>query len=109
VVWDRGGNEAAGVYAFSYIKGKLESELGKAYYHSFLNSLSSRLRTYTLNRHVYEYTLLSVVLHGCETRSLSLWEEHRLRVFENRMRRRIFGPKRVEVMGVLSGLHNEAS
>jgi hypothetical protein len=39
-----------------------------------------------------------VVLYGCETWSLTLREEHRLGVFENRVLRRIFGPKRDEVM-----------
>jgi hypothetical protein len=43
----------------------------------------------------------------CETSSLTLWEEHRLRVFENRVLRRIFGPKRDEVMGECKKLHNE--
>jgi hypothetical protein len=43
--------------------------------------------------------ILPVVLYGCETCSLTLKEEHRLRVFENRVLRRIFGPKRDEVMG----------
>jgi hypothetical protein len=42
---------------------------------------------------------LPVVLYGCETWSLTLREEHRLRVFENRLLRRIFGPKRNEVTG----------
>jgi hypothetical protein len=40
--------------------------------------------------------MLSVVLYGCETWSLMLREEHRLRAFENRVLRRIFGPKSVE-------------
>jgi hypothetical protein len=40
-----------------------------------------------------------VVLHGCETLPLTLREEHRLKEFENRMVRRIFGPKRDEVIG----------
>jgi hypothetical protein len=40
---------------------------------------------------------LPVVLYGCETWSLTLREEHRLRVFENKVLRRIFGPKRDEV------------
>jgi hypothetical protein len=40
-----------------------------------------------------------VVLYGCKTWSLTLREEHRLRVFENRVLRRIFGPKRDEVRG----------
>ena len=50
---------------------------------------------------------MPVVLHGCETWSLTLREERRLRVFENRVLRRIFGPKRDEVTGELRKLHNE--
>jgi hypothetical protein len=46
-------------------------------------------------------------LYGCETWSLTLREEHRLRVFENRVLRRIFGPKRDEVTGSWRKLHNE--
>jgi hypothetical protein len=49
----------------------------------------------------------SVVLYGCETWSLTLREEHRLRVFENRVLRRIFEPKRHEVTGEWRKLHNE--
>jgi hypothetical protein len=49
---------------------------------------------------------LSIVLYGCETWSLTLREEYRLRVFENRLLRRIFGPKRDEVMGEWRKLHN---
>jgi hypothetical protein len=48
-----------------------------------------------------------VVLYGCETSSLTLREKHRPRVFENRMLRRIFGPKRDEVTGEWRKLHNE--
>jgi hypothetical protein len=48
---------------------------------------------------IYKTIILSVVLYGCETRSLKLREEHRLRVFENRVLKRIFGPKRDEVTG----------
>jgi hypothetical protein len=48
-----------------------------------------------------------VALYGCETSSLTLREEHRLRVFENRVLRRIFGPKRDEVTGDWRKLHNE--
>jgi hypothetical protein len=48
-----------------------------------------------------------VVLHGCETLSLTLREEHRLRAFENRVLRRIFGPKRDEVTGGRRKLYNE--
>jgi hypothetical protein len=50
---------------------------------------------------------MPVVLNGCETWSLTLREEHRLRVFENRILRRIFGPMRDEVMGGWRKLHNE--
>jgi hypothetical protein len=48
-----------------------------------------------------------LVLYGCETWSLMLREEHRLRLFENRVLRRIFGPKRDEVTGGWRKLHNE--
>jgi hypothetical protein len=48
-----------------------------------------------------------VVLYGCETWSLTLREEQRLRVFENRVLRRIFGPKRDEETGGWGKLHNE--
>jgi hypothetical protein len=48
-----------------------------------------------------------VVLYGCETWSLTLREEHRLRVFESRVLRSIFGPKRDEVTGEWRKLHNE--
>jgi hypothetical protein len=50
---------------------------------------------------------LRVVLYGCETWSLTLREEHWLKVFENRVLSRIFGPKRDEVWGGLRKLHNE--
>jgi hypothetical protein len=45
---------------------------------------------------IYKTVILTVVLYGCKTWSLTLGEEHRLRVFENRMLRKIFGPKREE-------------
>jgi hypothetical protein len=51
--------------------------------------------------------ILPVVLYGCETWSLTLTEECRLKVFENRVLRRIFGPKRNEVTGEWRKLHNE--
>jgi len=50
---------------------------------------------------------LPVVLYGYETWSLSLREKHRLRVYENRVLRKIFGPKKEEVAGGWSRLHNE--
>jgi len=51
--------------------------------------------------------ILPVVLYGCETLSLTLREERTLRVFENRVLRRIFGPRRDEVMGECRRQHNE--
>jgi hypothetical protein len=48
---------------------------------------------------IYRIIIVPVVLYGCETWSLTLKEERRLRVFENRVLRRIFGPKRDEVTG----------
>jgi hypothetical protein len=65
--------------------------------------LSSRL----LSRNISKTIILPVVLYGCETWSLTLREEHRLKVFENRVLRRIFGPKRDEVTGEWTKLHNE--
>ena len=50
--------------------------------------------------------ILLVVLYGCENRSLTLREERRLRVFENRVLMRIFGPRRDEVTGEWRKLHN---
>jgi hypothetical protein len=80
---------------------------GNACYHSVQTLLSSRLLSKNLKIRVYKVTILPVFLYGCETWSLTLREEHRLRVFENRVLRRIFGPKRDKVMGEWRKLHNE--
>jgi len=56
---------------------------------------------------IYRTIILPVVLYGCETWSLRLREERKLRVFENMVLRRIFGPRRCEVMGEWRRLHNE--
>ena len=56
---------------------------------------------------IYRPTILPVVLYGCETWSLTLWEERKLRVFENMVLRRILGPRRDEVTGEWRRLHNE--
>jgi hypothetical protein len=56
---------------------------------------------------IYKTIILPVVLCGCETLSLTLREGRRLKVFENRVLRRIFGPKRDEVTGDWKKLHNE--
>ena len=58
------------------------------------NLLSSSLLSKNLKIKIYRTIILPVVVYVCETRSLTLREERMLRVFENRMLRRIFGPKR---------------
>jgi hypothetical protein len=55
---------------------------------------------------MYRTIILPVVLYGCETWSLTLREERRLRVFENRVLRRIFGPTRDEVTEKWRKLHS---
>jgi hypothetical protein len=75
------------------IKKRLNS--GNAHYHSVQNILSSRLLSKNIK--VYKTIILPVVLHGCETWSLTLRDEHRLRAFENRVLR-IFGPKTDEII-----------
>jgi hypothetical protein len=69
--------------------------------------LSSTLLSKNVKIKIYRTIILPVVLHGCETWSLTLREECRLRVFENRVLRRIFGPKRDEVTGAWRRLHNK--
>jgi hypothetical protein len=80
---------------------------GNACYHSVQTILSSRLLSKSLKIRIYKTIILLVVLYGCETLSLILREEHRLRVFENRVLRRIFGPKRNVVTGEWRKLHDE--
>jgi hypothetical protein len=67
---------------------------GNSCYNSVQNLLSSRLLSKNLKIGIYKTIILPVALFGCET-----WEEHKLRVFENRVLRRMFGPKRDEVTG----------
>jgi len=69
--------------------------------------LSASLLFKNLKIKIYRTIILPVVLYGCETWSLTLREEHRLWVFENRVLRRIFGPKRDEVTGEWRKIHNE--
>jgi hypothetical protein len=75
---------------------------GNACYHSVQNLLSSRLLSRNIKIRLYKTIILPVVLYGCETWSLTLREEHRLR-----MLRGIFGLKRDEVTGGWRKLHNE--
>ena len=80
---------------------------GNAWCHSVQNILSSSLLSKNLKIKIYRTIILPVVLYGCETWSLTLREEHRLRVFENRVLRRIGGPKRDGITGEWRKLHNE--
>jgi hypothetical protein len=80
---------------------------GNACYHSVRNILPSRLLFKNTKIRVYRSIILPVVFYGCETWSLTLREAQRLRVFENRVLRRIFGPERDEVTGEWRRLHNE--
>ena len=75
----------------------MESE--NACYHSVKNLLSSSSLTKNLKSKICRTIILPVVLYGCESWSLTFREERRLRVFENRVLRRIFETKRDEVTG----------
>ena len=85
------------------VKSRLNS--GNACYYSEQNLLSSSLLPKKLKIKIYRTIILPVVAYGCETWSLTWREERRLRVFENRVLRRVFGPKRVEVTGEWRKLH----
>jgi hypothetical protein len=61
--------------------------------------LSSRLLSKNLKTKIYRTIILLVVLYGCEAWSLTAREERKLRLFENMVLRRIFGPRRDEVTG----------
>jgi len=71
------------------------------------NFLSSSLLYKNLKFKIYRTIILPVDLHGCETWLLTLREERRLRMFENRVLRRVFGAKRDEVTGEWRKLHDE--
>jgi hypothetical protein len=76
------------------IKSRLNS--GNACCHLVHSLLSSRLLSGNVKVKIYKTIILQVVLYGCETWSVTLREEHKLRVFENRVLRGIFGTKREE-------------
>ena len=86
------------VFKILFKRGK-KCKAGNSYYYSVQTLLSSRLLSKNLKIKIYKI-ILQVVLYGCETWSVTLREECRLRVFENRILRRIFGPKRDENGGV---------
>ena len=87
------------------IKSRLRS--GNACYHSVQNLLCSRLLSKNFKIKIYRTIILPIVLYGCETWSLTLRVERKLRVFENMVLMRIFGPMRDEVTGGWRRLHNE--
>jgi hypothetical protein len=86
---------------------KCRLNLENACYHLVQNLLSSRLLSRNVKVKIYKTIILPVVLYGFETWSLTLRKEHRLRVSENKVLRRIFGQKTDEVMGERRKLHNE--
>ena len=73
---------------------KRRIKMGNACYYSLDIMLPSRLLSKKLKVNTYKTIILPVVLYGCETWSLTLREEHMLRVFENKVMRQIFGAKR---------------
>ncbi|KAJ4432334.1 hypothetical protein ANN_20953 [Periplaneta americana] len=77
-----------------------------ACYYSVEKILSSSLLSENLKVRIYKTVILPVVLYGCETWTLTSREKHRLRVFENKVLRKIFGAKRDEVTGEWRKLHN---
>ena len=92
----------------NYIQEEIKCRLkaGNSCYYSVQTLLSSRILSKNLKIKIYKTIILSVVLYGCGTWSLTLREESMLRVFENRILRQIFGPKRDE-NGEWRRLHNE--
>jgi hypothetical protein len=92
-------------YIYEEIKSRLDS--GNACYHAVNNVQSFRLLSKNKKIKINTTIILPVVLYGCETWSLALREEQTLRMFENRVLRRIFEPKRDEVTGGWRKLHNE--
>jgi hypothetical protein len=87
------------------IKSRLKSE--NACYQSVQNLLSSSLLSKNMKIKIYRTIIFHVVLYGYDTWSLTLGEERRTRVSENRVLKRIYGPKKNEIIRESSKLHNE--
>ena len=85
---------------------KRRMNMGNACYYSLEKILSSRLLSKKLKVRTYKTIISPVVLYGCETLSLILREEQRLRVFKNKVLRKIFGDKRDKITGEWRKLHN---
>jgi len=92
----------------NYFKIETKSRLksGNACYHSVQNRLSYSVLSKNFKIKIYRNIILPLVLFGCKTWSFKMRDESRLRVFENRVLRKIFGPKRDEVTGEKK-LHSE--
>ena len=84
----------------------IKIEVRACLYHSVQNLLSSSLLSENLSVKIYRTLILPVVLYGCETWSLTLIEERRMRVFENRVLRRISEPRGDDLKGEWRRLHN---
>ena len=89
----------------NYIREEIKRRInmGNACYYSLEKILSSRMLSKKLK---VKTIILPVVIYGCETWSLALREEHRLRVCENKVLRKIFGAKKDEITGEWRKLHN---
>ncbi|KAJ4445250.1 hypothetical protein ANN_07051 [Periplaneta americana] len=85
---------------------KRRINIGNACYYSVEKLLSSSLLSKNLKVRIHKTVILPVLLYGCETWTLNLREEHRLRVFENKVLRKVFGAKRDEVTGEWRKLYN---
>ena len=90
------------------IRGEIKRRIsmGNVCYYSLEKILSFHLLSKKLKVSTYKTSILSVVLYSCETWSLMLREEHRLRVFKNKVLRKIFWAKRDEITGEWRKLHN---
>ncbi|KAJ4440963.1 hypothetical protein ANN_10812 [Periplaneta americana] len=93
-----------GLHTREEIKRRIN--MGNACYYSVEKLLSSSLLSKNLKVRIYKTVILPVVLYGCETWTLTLREEQRLRVYENKVLRKTFGAKRDEVTGEWRKLHN---
>jgi len=89
----------------AYIKSRLK--LGNVCYHLVQNLLTSNFLSKNIKMKIYSYVIFPAVIYGCETWSLTLREDQRPRMFQNRLLRKMFGPKGEEVTGEWRKLHNE--
>jgi len=86
---------------------KSRFKAGNAFCHLEQNPLSSSLLSKNIWNKIHRTIILLVIIYGCESWSRTLRDEHYLRLFKNRVLRRVFGPGRDKVTGILRKLHNE--